>query len=201
MKKSHIMTYIVAMALMIASYIFYFTVYNNLPPTLYMHSYHLFGIFLIALPFLFEIIFKKELPISLIIGFYVFVYSAQIFGSAYHGYNLLPWFDTAVHGFSAFLVAMFVAYLFKPALDNLNIWYQLLFIIACGALVGVLWEIIEFCGDSWFGMNNQHFKDDSGILVGQEALKDTMVDLISDMIGVSVGAIAVVFMRKHKKEV
>lgn len=200
MKKSHIIIYGIALLLMVISYIMFFAVYNQYPPTLYLHSFHLFGIFLVALPFLFEIIFKKELPISLIIGFFVFVFSAQIFGSAYHGYNLLPWLDTAVHGFSAFLIAMFVAFAFKPALDNLNVWYRLLFIIACGALVGVLWEIVEFCGDLWFGMNNQHFIDDSGVLIGQEALKDTMVDLISDTIGVTIGAVVVIIMRKHKKE-
>ena len=196
MKKSHLITYIIAMALMVFSYIMFINVYLAEEPTLYLHSFHLFGIFLILLPFLFEIIFKKELPLSLIIGFYIFVFLAQIIGSAYHGYNVVPSLDIIAHGYSALLVVMFFAYISSPVLNKVHWAYQILYLVACSVFVGVIWEAIEFCGDLWFGMNNQCFKGDYGLRIVQDALKDTMIDLISDSIGAVVGAIIVVLTRK-----
>ena len=60
MKKSHIITYITALLLMLGSYLFYVTSFKTGELTLYEHSFHLFGIVLVFVPFLFEIrtIFK-----------------------------------------------------------------------------------------------------------------------------------------------
>jgi len=199
MKKSHIITYLIAMVLMVSSYIYFINVYLTISPTLYLHSFHLFGIFLIILPCLFELIFKKDIPLSLIIGFYIFVFMAQIIGSAYHGYNAVPCLDIIAHGYSALLVVLFFAYISQPLLNKVHWTYQIVYLIACGALVGVIWEIIEYCGDLWFGMNNQVTRGSSGPHIGQEAIKDTMIDLISDMIGATIGTITVVLSGKFNK--
>ena len=196
MKKSHILTYFIAMMLMIFSYTMFLAVYLKTPVTLYLHSYHLFGIVLILLPMLFEMIFKKELPLSLIIAFYVFVFMAQIWGSAYHAYNAYPALDMITHGYSALLVTMFFAYISKPVLDKVHPAYQVLYLLGTAMLVGVVWEIVEFLGDLWFGMNNQVFRGDEGLKIGQEALKDTMHDLICDSVGGLIGALIIVFARK-----
>lgn len=197
MKKSHIITYISSMILMLVSYVLFITVYLTESSTLYQHSYHLFGIILILVPFLFEIIFKRELPLMLIIGYYIFVFIAQIIGSAYDGYSIIPCLDIIAHGFSALLVVMFIAYISPTVLNKTHWAYQLLYLVACAVFVGVIWEIIEYCGDVWFGMNNQIYKDASGLFIGQKAIKDTMVDLISDTIGAVVGALIVVFTNKY----
>lgn len=200
MKKSHFMTYGIGMLLMIFSYIMYLNVYLTEPATLYLHSFHLFGMFVILLPMLFEIIFKRDLPLSITISFYVFIFMSQIWGSAYHGYNAFPALDIICHGFSGLLVALFFAYISKPVTERLHWAYQLLYLVGTAVLVGVLWEIIEFCGDLWFGMNNQVFKGPDGLKVGQEALKDTMYDFIADLIGAILGALGVVFIPKLKSK-
>lgn len=199
MKKSHLITYLIALLLMIFSYVMFINVYLDCEATFYQHSFHIFGLFLVLVPFLFETIFNKELPLLLIVGYYLFIFSSQIWGSAYHGYNSFPALDIICHGFSGFLVALFFAYISKQVLTNTHWAYQLLYLIGCSLIVGVLWEIIEFCGDLWFGMNNQVFRDINGVKVGQDALKDTMQDFIADLIGAIIGALLVVVPRFKNK--
>lgn len=198
MKKSHLITYGVALVLMIVSYVLYLTVYLNSSPTFYNHSFHLFGIVLVFVPLLFELIFKKDLPLGIIIAYYVFVFMSQIWGSAYHGYNRVPFLDSVCHGFSAILIAVFFAYISNEFLTGKPIFYQVVYLVGATVLVGVLWEIVEFCGDSWFGMNNQVYRGDNGLLIGQEALKDTMEDLICDLCGGVVGTISYVLCDRFR---
>ena len=199
MKKSHILTYSIAMVLMLASYLYYTTVFITGSMTLYLHSFHLVGIALILLPFLFELIIRKELPLLISIGFYIFIFMSQIMGSAYQFYTNYPVWDLLAHGFSGALIVFFFAWLSKPVLEKESIVYQLLYLVGVSILVGVLWEIVEFCGDCWFGMNNQVFRENGIPFVGQDAVKDTMYDLIVDLIGCCVGSIIVIIVNRLEK--
>lgn len=202
MKKSHILTYFITTLLMCISYVCYLEVYLTVPVTMYLHSFHLFGLALVLLPMAFELIFKKELPLWLIIGFYVFVFMAQIGGSAYHLYNKFKALDAIAHAYSGFLVVLFFAHISKSILEKQNIFHQIIYFVAVSILVGVVWEVIEFLGDSWFGMNNQCYKGDAGLLVGQDALRDTMQDLLCDLLGAIIGTttVLVVYHKLGKKQ-
>ena len=200
MKKSHIITYITALLLMLSSYLFYATSFKTGELTLYEHSFHLFGIVLMFIPFLFEIIFKKDLPLILSIGFYIFIFMSQILGSAYDMYSRFMPLDLIAHGFSAFLIALFFAYISKSIMQKEHMAYQFLYLVACSIFVGVIWEIVEFCGDSWFGMNCQGYRLGETLLVGQDALKDTMQDLIIDLIGACLGAGTMVVINYYSKK-
>jgi hypothetical protein len=58
-------------------------------------------------------------------------------------------------------------------------------------MIGAIWESYEFLGDGLLGLNMQKFKlADGTLLVGHEALKDTMYDIIID----SVSALVVVII-------
>ena len=62
--------------------------------------------------------------------------------------------------------------------------------VVCFALsVGAVWEIMEFITDDLFGLNSQQYLVGSGTfdatepLLGHEALRDTMSDLMLDLGG------------------
>ena len=64
-----------------------------------------------------------------------------------------------------------------------------MWVISFALAVGSLWEILEFITDGLFGLNSQQFMEGSGTfdtsvpLVGHEALRDTMEDLMLDFAG------------------
>jgi hypothetical protein len=79
-----------------------------------------------------------------------------------------------------------------------------LFAFCFAVTVGAVWEIYEFAGDSLFGLNMQKFKlADGTLLVGAEALKDTMHDIIIDSIGAFVvslsGYLSMLGSEKYKE--
>lgn len=199
MKKSHIIVYIISALLMGVSYLYFILAYKEPPITFYMHSYHLAGFAYILVPILFELIFKKELQLDVLIGYMIFIFASQIFGSAYNGYGKVPILDSLVHAFSAFIVVLFIASLSSKLVERSSFLEKLVYLVGFGMIVGVLWEIVEFCGDSWFGMNNQIYRYGENPYIGQEALKDTMVDFICDLIGSTIGAIFIIIKPLIKK--
>ena len=67
--------------------------------------------------------------------------------------------------------------------------------------VGVLWEIYEFTFDGILGLNMQKFRLESGeMLIGREALTDTMEDLIVDALGALVMSVVGFFaIRRNRR--
>ena len=69
--------------------------------------------------------------------------------------------------------------------ETATIFFATIFAFSLAVTIGVIWEIIEFATDAWFGTNMQRF--DNSVtrdpLMGQNALMDTMKDLILDFIG------------------
>ena len=66
--------------------------------------------------------------------------------------------------------------------------------------VGVIWEFYEFTSDKILGTNMQKFElQDKTKLVGQDALRDTMEDLIVDVLGAVVASVVGYFSIKYKK--
>ena len=157
-----------------------------------MHSYHWVGFGYLLVPVLFEITFRKELTLDVLIGYILFIFASQVLGSTYDYYSKWQILDSIVHSFSAFILVLFIASVSPNMLKRSNILEKLVYLIGFSMVVGVLWEIVEFCGDSWFGMNNQIYRHGQIPYIGQDALKDTMIDFICDFIGAIVGAITVI---------
>lgn len=82
--------------------------------------------------------------------------------------------------------------------------------VFCFAVTGgVIWEIVEYCFDDLFGTNMQTYLDSTTgslvdknavYLVGHEALKDTMWDLMLDAAGGLIVAVYGFFELKHEKK-
>ena len=75
-----------------------------------------------------------------------------------------------------------------------------LFAFCFAVSLGVIWEIYEFTADCFFYTNMQKFALESGEpLVGQQALMDTMKDLVVDMAGaLFVSVIGFISMKRKK---
>ena len=75
-----------------------------------------------------------------------------------------------------------------------------LFAFCFAITLGVFWEIYEFTFDALLGLNMQKFALESGeLLVGRNALTDTMKDLIVDSIGAFVMSVIGYISLRYKK--
>ena len=108
----------------------------------------------------------------------------------------IKWWDSVLHTFSGMIIALLSFSLINLLNKNskgfqLNIGFAALFAFSLAVSIGVIWEIIEFVADVWFGTNMQRayvstMNGRGAALVGQSALTDTMKDLILDSIGAGV---------------
>lgn len=113
-----------------------------------------------------------------------------LLGMLFSFYVIIPGYDSFAHflnGGLLVLVGVMVLSIFvkKDVFDQLSPAFIVLFAFSFAALIGVFWEIIEFSSDIVLGSNMQRFADlETGIdFVGQEALLDTMKDIILNTIG------------------
>lgn len=111
-------------------------------------------------------------------------------------YELLPWYDKALHGGDAFLIAALafvVVYLLHfighthrhPWIDGVVI-----FLLTLG--LGALWEIGEYLVDQWLGRATQGSPQ-------MPPFADTMVDLMLDGVGGLLAAIVGPIYMRHSK--
>lgn len=120
-------------------------------------------------------------PRAFIAAIVLFVFATLFLGEVLDFYNRLWWWDIALHGGSAvgFGLIGFVAVFMMFQGDRFAAPHvALCFFSMCFAVfIGTLWEIFEFLMDVTFGFNMQ-----------KSGLRDTMGDLIVDVIGAFTGA-------------
>lgn len=201
MKKSKILFYLGSFLLVTISYVIYLISVVTLPTSFYNHSLHLVAFLYLLVPLLFELITRKELSYTILVGYVLFIFASQVLGTAYNMYLKFPPLDIIVHGFSAVLVVLFINTLTQSQLQNLNLLNKIVYFVGSALIVGVVWEIIEFLGDVWLGMNNQVIRQYGKDLVGGAAVKDTMIDIIADLVGAIVGTGIVLIFDKKGKEI
>lgn len=148
------------------------------------------GLVTIHLPSILERRLRFELP-GLLYGFYiVFLYCAIFLGEVRSFYYLVPRWDSILHFFSSMMTGFFglmvVTILNRDRHVSMNLspLFVCLFAFCFSVTIGSLWEIYEFLGDGLFGLNMQKFMTAQGeLLVGHDALRDTMKDIIVDVLG------------------
>ena len=148
------------------------------------------GLVTIHLPSILERRLRFELP-GLLYGFYiVFLYCAIFLGEVRSFYYLFPRWDSILHFFSSMMTGFFglmvVTILNRDRHVSMNLspLFVCLFAFCFSVTIGSLWEIYEFIGDGLFGLNMQKFMTAQGeLLVGHDALRDTMKDIIVDVLG------------------
>ena len=142
--------------------------------------------------------FKFKLPWEIEM-FVSFVLVAHIvLGEGFKFYQRFAYYDKILHFSNSIGIAIFVFIagyaLFFAARPKLNIGFAILTVFLCTVGIGALWEIGEYAGDVLFGFHSQGSPIDSPLI-------DTMKDLLYDMIGGALGAIATaIFIRREKKQ-
>lgn len=122
------------------------------------------------------------------------IFGAQVFGTIFDFYEKYFWWDTMLHTLSGFI--FFYAgieiweYINKQNYKNkiLKIIFAFLFSIFCA----VIWEFFEFGMDYFVGTNMQITQG----FYGQNAIKDTMIDMLVATFGAIIGII--IYVRKGK---
>lgn len=148
------------------------------------------GMIIIFLPKQVEQKFDIEIPDTMEILFFLFLFCAIYLGEVRNFYYKIPFWDMILHGFSAAMLGslgfIIVAYLNRSKRVTLQLspFFISLFAFCFATTVGLLWEVYEFLADHLLGTNMQKFMTGEGkILSGHEALVDTMKDCIVNMLG------------------
>ena len=134
-----------------------------------------------------------DIPDFIYIIFILFCVAHFLCGEILDFYVKVKWWDSFLHTFSGMFIALLSFSLINILNKNsnnfkLNIVFASIFAFSLTVSIGAIWEIIEYFSDCIFNTNMQraYVSTTSGrgiAFVGQEALSDTMKDLILDAIG------------------
>lgn len=129
---------------------------------------------------------KVSIPIEACFFYNVFIFAAQFLGTYLGAYTFFSWWDIMLHLVSGVMIGYVALIILITVMRSPTIFqkkYALvvaLFIFTVGATGAVIWEIIEFSGDTFLGTNAQ---------LG--SLQDTMEDLIC---GTGVGGLFALYI-------
>lgn len=148
------------------------------------------GSMVIFLPSKVEQRFRVDIPDIMEILFFIFLFCAIYLGEVQNFYFKIPYWDLILHCFSAGMLGAlgFVIVNFFNDMERLKInlspFFVSLFAFCFALTCGTVWEIYEFLADGVLGTNMQKFiTSDGTVLIGREALQDTMEDFIVDGLG------------------
>lgn len=165
------------------------------------------GIIGMVLPGIASEKFKLEIPNNMYYLYVLFLYAAIFLGEIRNFYYNIPYWDTILHTFSGAMIG-FIGFSIISILNdkeifhlNLSPFFIAFFAFCFAIMLGTVWEIYEYSSDGILKTNMQKFKLESGCeMVGREALKDTMDDLIVDGIGAVVASIIGYFSLKKQPD-
>lgn len=121
-------------------------------------------------------LFLSWMPSAYYAAIVLFACAAQYFGMMFDFYHTFWWYDIIVHFFSGILLSSLGYFLFRLLTKKIEavfpiaipVLFAVFFAIACAGL----WEIYEYCADTFFGLQSQS----SAV---QSAIDDTMQDIIA----------------------
>ncbi|MGJ7911031.1 hypothetical protein [Neobacillus sp. LXY-1] len=165
-----------------------------------------FGSIVIFLPSEVERRFRVDIPDIMEIIYFIFLFCAIYLGEVRNFYYRIPYWDLILHCFSAAMLGSlgFVIVNFFNKTEKLNIqlspFFVALFAFCFALACGAVWEIYEFTADGLLGTNMQKFITAEGtILIGHEAVADTMEDIIVDALGALVmSTVGYINLRKQQ---
>lgn len=162
------------------------------------------GLLVVFLPSFLEKRLSIEIPGSITILYFVFLYCAIYLGEVRSFYYRVAHWDTYLHTFSGAMLGALGFSLVDILNGRARVQVRLspvfvgLFAFCFAVALGAVWEIYEYVMDGLLDLNMQKFRlEDGTALIGRAALVDTMKDLIVDALGaLCVVVIGVLSIRK-----
>lgn len=165
------------------------------------------GLIVMAVPSIIEKRFSIDIPNYMEVLYFIFLYCAIYLGEVRNFYFLIPHWDTILHAFSGAMLGAMGFTLISILNDSQQIRIHLsplfvsLFAFCFALAAGAIWEIYEFTFDGLLSLNMQKFAlEDGTLLVGREALTDTMKDIIVDAVSALVVVIIGYFSIKKENK-
>lgn len=164
------------------------------------------GLVVMMIPSIIERRRSIDIPDSMEILYFVFLYLAIYLGEVRNFYYLVPHWDTILHAFSGGMLGAMGFSLVNLLNKSDRIQFDLspffiaLFAFCFALAAGAIWEIYEYTVDAALGLNMQKFALADGTqLVGHAALSDTMYDFIVDALSALIISILGYYSIKHPK--
>jgi len=164
------------------------------------------GVIVMMIPSMVERKFSVRIPNYMYILYFVFLYCAIYLGEVRNFYYVIPHWDTILHSFSGAMLGALGFILVKLLNDTERVGIQLspffvaLFAFCFALAIGTIWEIYEYLFDGLLSLNMQKFAlRDGTLLVGREALSDTMEDLIVDAVSACIVSVIGYYSIKKNK--
>ncbi len=155
-----------------------------------MLSQCVLGIIAIHIPDIIQRRIRYRIPSFMVVMYIIFLYCAIYLGEVRNFYYHYHNWDAILHTFSGGMLGALgfsvVSLLNKSdgIPMELSPFFVALFAFCFAITTGVFWEFYEFTFDKILGLNMQKFMLENGtMLIGREALVDTMMDLVVDAIG------------------
>lgn len=154
-------------------------------------------IFVLALMFTPSILkrrYRVYIPFIIRLWIVSFIFLTLFLGEIGRFYEHIPLWDKFLHLQSGFLLST-SGYILIYILNNhekkklqLSPFFITLFAISFSLALGVVWEVIEYGVDTWFGTT------------WQNGNTDTMIDLIADGVGALIlSLIGYIWMNRHRR--
>ncbi|MDP4181409.1 MAG: hypothetical protein Q8942_09990 [Bacillota bacterium] len=156
----------------------------------------LVGLFVMMIPSIIQRKFSIVIPNTMEILYFIFLYCAIYLGEVRNFYYLVPHWDTVLHVFSSAMLGT-LGFILVNILNNaeqlkfsLSPLFVALFAFCFSLAVGALWEIYEYSFDGLLSLNMQKFAlEDGTLLLGRQALADTMKDIMVDALSALITSI------------
>lgn len=138
------------------------------------------------------------MPSLLHIYYILFIWASLIVGEIIGIYRITRFYDIVIHMIGGYLIALFAVYLVNTLKKENTSSFVILFVISFTQALAVLWELFEFGIDTLVGSNMQSYFDDINqiMFTGQLALRDTMLDLMFNILGMIVCIFTYKFYKK-----
>jgi hypothetical protein len=163
------------------------------------------GLIVMFIPSIIERRWSIDIPNYMEILYFIFLYCAIYLGEVRNFYYLIPHWDTILHAFSGAMLGALGFTLVSILNDSAKIkialspFFVSLFSFSFALASGAIWEIYEYVFDGLLSLNMQKFALEDGVLlIGREALSDTMQDIIVDALSALVVVIMGHFTIKKK---
>ena len=162
------------------------------------------AILVLFAPSILEKKLKIKIPSLMTIFFILFLFASAYLGELRNYYYKLPFWDNLLHFFSSMMMGALSFSIINGfnqyRITKLSPLYVAIFSFCFAMTIGAVWEIIEFTMDGIAGLNSQKYATETGtLLVGREALEDTMFDILINTAGAIVMSTIGYISLKHKK--